>query len=393
MNKYKCLFLFIFCALLISCSSSPETPVADEELPNEPSLELTEIARVSNINDEIFFTAFRKIMLTSDGHVILNDWRQQALLYFDGEGNFLEKIGREGRGPGEFADLRDLLLAPGDTIHTFDRNNARHQIFAQVDGSWKQVQEYPLEQKFSEELHSFYPEKVYPRDEDSYWALYRNNIGIKDTTTMYHEWMTPVNTDLEPLTEEKRLLGPAEVTLVARTEYSMVSSSHPNSFKTFAEFDSELELLHRAYNRDATIRILDLDGNEQDRIQLPFENVRFDEERKQEHLENLKSNDSYDNAAVSRAEDLYLEHRAYILQFVMDNQKRYWIQIPRQDETTPDWIVVNFDGSLAGSFRVQDQFEGLQSFTLSAVRNNRLYGYAYSENRELFLVIWEVEGL
>ncbi|MDZ7806666.1 MAG: hypothetical protein U5K71_06090 [Gracilimonas sp.] len=54
---------------------------------------------------------------------------------------------------------------------------------------------------------------------------------------------------------------------------------------------------------------------------------------------------------------------------------------------------MNSDGSLAGSFSVQDKFEELQNFTLSEVRDNRLYGYAYTESREPFLVIWEVAGL
>jgi hypothetical protein len=154
-----------------------------------------------------------------------------------------------------------------------------------------------------------------------------------------------------------------------------------------------LELLHRANNRDATIRILDLDGNEQRRIQLPFENIPFDEEKKQEYLNGLKKKNNYDNEDVARAEDLFLDNLAYILQFVMDDQGRYWIQVPRQHETTPNWIVVNSDGSLAGSFRVQDQFEELQNFTLSDVRDNRLYGYTYTENGEPFLVIWDVVGL
>ncbi|MDZ7806667.1 MAG: 6-bladed beta-propeller [Gracilimonas sp.] len=214
MNKYIC--LCIFCSFLFSCSSSTETPYANKPLPKESSLELTEIAQVSNINDEIYFSGFRKLMLTSEGHVILNDWRQQALFYFDADGNFLEQIGREGRGPGEFADLRYLLLTPGDTIHTFDRNNSRHQIMAQINEEWQQVREWPLEQKFSEELQAFYPEKVYPRSEGKYWALFRNNLGVRDTATMYHEWLMPVDTNLEPLDDEKDTFNPAEVTLVAR---------------------------------------------------------------------------------------------------------------------------------------------------------------------------------
>lgn len=378
--------------LLISCSSADNRENSDQSLPQESSIDLNEIARVSNINDEIYFSSFRKILVTSEGEIILNDFRQQALFYFDEDGNFINQIGQEGPGPNEFRDIRNLVLAPGDTIHTFDRNNARHQILAPADDTWEQVRELKLEQGFSEDLHAFYPEKLYPRDEQSYWALFQNNIGIKDTTTMYHEWFVPVDSNLEPLSDDRKLLTPSEVAVINRSENFIITSTHPNAFKIFTAFDPNRQLVHRAYNTDASIRVMDLEGNEKKRIQLPYETVAPDSDEKQQYFSNIKKNSSYDNQTIETAEDAYLNHQAYIQQFVMDDQNRYWVKVPRKSDENPNWIIVSSDGELLGSFRIQDVFEELENFTLSDVKNNRLYGYGY-ENEEPVLMIFETSNL
>jgi len=393
LNKHLLQYVSILCTFLASCSGSQDRPKSDKSLPDKSTVTLTEIARVSqiNINEEVFFTGFRKLLITSGGNVIVSDWEKQALFYFDRDGNFVEQIGRKGRGPGEFTSLRYVLLAPGDTLHTFDRNNARHQIFARIDGSWKQVREHPMKQKFSEELHAFYPEKVFPREGPGYRALFRNNIGLRDTASMYYEWLTPVDVDLQPLEDEKRLLTPAEDAVVIRDRISSIINSHPNGLKIFTEFDTNRNQIHRAYNNDATIRIMDLEGEEKNRIQLPYEMISTDTEQKEQYLRTMRKRH---NSQIERvAEEAYLDYQPFISQFVMDNQSRYWVQVSRRNKTDPDWLVVNSDGTLAGSFRVQDSFETLELFILSGVRDNRLYGYAYTEDGEALFVIWEATGI
>lgn len=378
--------LLIFCISIISCSSSDKQENSGQPLPKESSVELKEITRISNINDEIYFSGFRKLLVTSEGGAILNDYRQQALFYFDEEGNFIDQIGQEGPGPNEFRDIRNLVLAPGDTIHTFDRNNARHQVLTPTESTWKQVRELKLEQGFSEDLHAFYPEKLYPRDENTYWALFKNNIGLRDTTTMYHEWFIPVDANLEPITDKKRQVSPSEMAIINRRDNFVISSTHPNSYKVFTEFDADQQLVHRAYNTNASIRVMDLEGNAKNHIQLPYETITPDPDEKQEYLNNLRENNSFDNQAVETAEDAYLDHMAYIQQFVMDDQNRYWIKVPRGSEENPNWIIVSSDGEMLGSFRIQDTIESLENFTLSYVSDNRLYGYGYIKEEPVFLI-------
>ncbi|MEX2402706.1 MAG: 6-bladed beta-propeller, partial [Balneolales bacterium] len=141
---------------LAACSSQDDTMTSlSENLPDTTSISFNIVAAVTHA-DENYFSGFREVMLTSDHDLVIQDGRTQTLFWFDSDGNFIRTIGREGRGPGEFTDIRHVLIAPGDTLHVFDRNNARHQIFAIRDENWTQVRESPLRMDFSEEMNSYF---------------------------------------------------------------------------------------------------------------------------------------------------------------------------------------------------------------------------------------------
>lgn len=53
------------------------------------------------------------------------------IMLFDGEGGFVQQIGRRGEGPGEFREISLISFHPGsDSLWVFDEGNARISIFA-----------------------------------------------------------------------------------------------------------------------------------------------------------------------------------------------------------------------------------------------------------------------
>lgn len=66
--------------------------------------------------------------LRTGGWAVL-DWF--ALKLFDERGRYLRTIGRPGRGPGEFGQLRELCITPGDTLIALGYSDRRLVVFDQ----------------------------------------------------------------------------------------------------------------------------------------------------------------------------------------------------------------------------------------------------------------------
>lgn len=75
----------------------------------------------------------------SDGRWVIMDWA--SLKIFDSSGRFQSSIGRDGSGPGEFRQLRDVCIAPGDTILAISLSDRRLAAF---DASGSLLNTYSL---------------------------------------------------------------------------------------------------------------------------------------------------------------------------------------------------------------------------------------------------------
>jgi hypothetical protein len=65
----------------------------------------------------------------SHGNVYVAD-RSSQLLVFSPAGAVLRKLGRKGRGPGEFDGLQAVRILPGDSVYAFDASLQRATVFA-----------------------------------------------------------------------------------------------------------------------------------------------------------------------------------------------------------------------------------------------------------------------
>jgi hypothetical protein len=66
-----------------------------------------------------------------DGRGRLFIWFPTHAAYvYDSAGAFLQTLGREGQGPGEYRSLRAIRVSEGDTIHVFDRGNQRWTVLS-----------------------------------------------------------------------------------------------------------------------------------------------------------------------------------------------------------------------------------------------------------------------
>ncbi len=103
-------------ALEVTDSAGVRIVVAHDSLRAEhfPAVRLLEMVDTIGVGvgDEPYqFSYLRGAVLTSGG-ILVGDQLSREIRYFDGRGRFLASLGREGEGPGEFANLSWIQRGP-----------------------------------------------------------------------------------------------------------------------------------------------------------------------------------------------------------------------------------------------------------------------------------------
>lgn len=150
MGKGFGIVLILFCSLLVSSCSTEERPIEEnletrlqtlmEEMKSGVSLATVNLDGATEITAEpvmhieqnagngLFLSQPTDLVKTGDRLLIL-DKKQHAIFTADLEGRLFEKMGRKGKGPGEFINPH-AMVSGGDYIFVDDtRVNGRIQVF------------------------------------------------------------------------------------------------------------------------------------------------------------------------------------------------------------------------------------------------------------------------
>jgi len=86
------------------------------------------VAEVSG-NEPPFLGSIGEVEFFRDGAFLVEDNQTDELRLFDSTGGLVRLIGGAGSGPGEFRNLTELNVLPGDTFVTYDRRLYRISVF------------------------------------------------------------------------------------------------------------------------------------------------------------------------------------------------------------------------------------------------------------------------
>lgn len=86
------------------------------------------VAEVSG-NEPPFFGSIGEVAFFRDGAFLVEDNQTDELRLFNSTGNLVRLVGGPGEGPGEFRNITELNVMPGDTFVTYDRRLYRISVF------------------------------------------------------------------------------------------------------------------------------------------------------------------------------------------------------------------------------------------------------------------------
>ncbi|HAC15175.1 MAG TPA: hypothetical protein DCE78_04420 [Bacteroidetes bacterium] len=138
--KVNRLFLFVVVYTVYGCGPEPEEIIIPEKFQNLENLTAfspdVEPMSTFSFEKDAVYGETDDLMIGNMGHfavdklgqVYIADTRIMVLNVFDSDGNYIKRLGGEGRGPGEFNYLREVLIR-GDYLYAFDPSPSRVHIF------------------------------------------------------------------------------------------------------------------------------------------------------------------------------------------------------------------------------------------------------------------------
>ncbi len=151
----KKLLTLTFLILLIACGAqeSPSEEVVDEPITTSEEYVLPEADVYLTITDSIgvdlgdsnyVFGAIVGVNLTSEGDIAVLDMQKSCISLFTPEGEFIERIGRQGSGPGEFLLPTGMAFFPDGG-------------FVVSDGMSGKLTYFDSDLEYESELAGFFP--------------------------------------------------------------------------------------------------------------------------------------------------------------------------------------------------------------------------------------------
>lgn len=337
----------------VTVYSAEEKPKFDIHLQEENTIGNTSEVVLGNLSS---FDVDR------NNRVFIGDSDQNKFFIFDSEGNYLQSLGQEGRGPGEFINIGSFSIQH-DQLFATDFKLQRVHVFS-LD-SLSLLQTIPLqqeEQKQAEELNDSFLHSLFVREDSTLLMGFSKPFQLDnpdDKKIVYYA----ANHEGK-LTSDKLLEHKDSKHLVSENpDGPTIALKSPFHGKPLLSMSSE-ELLYLTDTKDFLIEVYDVNGNYKRAIYHPFKNKELSREEALNHPENRIDRDQFEQLVE---ETTLPDHWPALDDMIIDDEDRLWISTIVEDTDSYQWWVLEEDGELIA------RFDWPREKPIRQVRNGNVY--------------------
>lgn len=343
------------------------------------TIELTKEMSFGDTDDIFFGQIIENVSIDDQGRVFIADMTENTVHVFNPDGSYLQSIGREGRGPGEFQYILDMKM-DHNKIHILDYQQSKISVFDLTTLSHIAAYNVSLDDRQqdspswltpTQEKGLFYmPTNFFVRSDQTYLILFSdqgvgsaNNV---DGRTYEASLFNPENGafmdhDLLSFRWTGQVLVHEEGTGMR------VLSGVP--YKRDSRFDFSNDQFVSGWSEEMLFKVYNEQGEYQRAFYYPYANVRF-------HKEDLLTH--YDEAGEELLKivmnDDHPQYWPAFYSMTIDDKNRLWLSTIVEDQEYYEWWVLDENGELLATFTWPRNRE------LKEVKND--YAYTLERNRE-----------
>jgi hypothetical protein len=398
-SKYICL---LFGVMVFGCSSNNNSSTANSPL-QESDLKLPEhiqgLENVIVISPQDFpsdnasihldhiFTETEDIYFGYAGNIAVDDldrlyiqigaeMGQVGLLVFNSDGSFEKRLGRYGRGPGEFERIQEIQIYE-DRLFVYE--NFEVHVFNLSDLSFSHSFVIRMENLESDsELRGLQPEdNFFALSDSSFLFMFEPNLRQRVNIGEDFIYYTFLSSDgyIQP----NAILKQRDFAFYNQSEDGSLPRPLPFAMpytpSSLTAISNE-ERIFSAWNEDFLIKIYDFSGNYLESIYIPVQAASLP----RESALNLTSNERRDVLEDAELPDSWpVIHRMHV-----DDQNRLWAATITENDSTFKWYVFDKELNPMGTFILKESRAERQVWFPQdlIIKNNYLYQIQPNRNRE-----------
>jgi hypothetical protein len=333
--------------------------------------------RTYGSTDDILLGVFNAIEVDSLNRVFIADRDQTKIHVFHSDGTFITSLGREGRGPGEFFEIRTdtfiriisgkLYVTDGDTrfphrVHVFSLNDLTFSRTLVIVADNKE--------EYAKDLVGYNATRVYPLKSGNFLIPYRRPEYAYRDQISYIRYMIQ-NSD-------RTILGGPVLEQQDRINliYLVENTARPyNAIRTFPFFGKSLfaisdnEEIYTARSEEFKINVQDTKGTILRTISHPYTNLPVTRGELIDLYEEKKTSpmgDGVEEAMISEADSLPDTWPA-LKDLIVDDDNRLWVSTIVEDFEIYEWWVLEESGELITTF------EWPRNEPIEVIKNGNMY--------------------
>jgi hypothetical protein len=328
---YPLLALFF---TFLACSSQDE-PGGDyinpDDLPAERPAQLIE---TDHLGDDLYFGHLNySTAVLGNGDVLLNDYSQAIILKMSSEGELIEQVAGEGRGPGEIQDASELNTDPDGNLVIYDQLNNK-VVRYRADGA-------PPEEFTPEVSENYRLRRVYALHEENHFLVFQwmpsaimegssepvNRLLVYDRETESY-----ISDETFPDQQTARLIVDDQMRGAAPVPYSP---------EFLYSFSTDRNHIYASWTETNEITKLTIDFDTLRTIHVPLSKERL-AQSEIDSLEEWTLSNRHQNQWETIEEKLP-KYKVSFDRLMVDHLDRIWLKLTRQS-TDQEWIILSGDG-------------------------------------------------
>lgn len=304
----------------------------------------------------------------------------QQIFKYGPSGKLKEKIGRKGRGPGEFQMLANIDIR-SDILYVHDENLKRISLFSTSNSKLidtfvlqnellRQTDEDGLLQ-YSSEFHPLNEDAIFVRAEENYLVQLLQGEKTEQSDDQYYHYYYLIDKagkafpDLNFKVLDNRFgqIGP----------FPMTKNNLPHNLN-FGVKINPAGKIYSTLTDSFLIKIEDTYSDEVRTIKLPYANADLDPDKIINHYP--ESHSLRDIAASYSFPPVW----PAINKFLLDDENRLWVSTITSSYDEYEWWIIE-DEELIATFRWPGNKldRGIEEESIKAIKNGKIYTYELDE--------------